>query len=345
MFRPLSQQLRARLRARVLEFKGLKGLCLVAKEGFNGTVSGEAEDIIAFKNMLRGFLGAGLDFKDSTFKQHPFKKLKCKIKPHIVPVFSGMEARVCGVENAEGSGWEPGEVKSLNGGTNEANTCRLAAGAGGVNTGRAALGAAGYLEPKEWERVLASGEYDYLLDVRNGYECDVGAFSGARHFGLRHFKDWGRAFGVFSKKHGLGSGSKVLMYCTGGVRCERAADFMRGKGFSNVHQLKGGILRYLETQKQTASCTRFEGECFVFDGRVAVDNNLGVKGRWGICVWTGQPGDKKSVCVHCGAKYVVCSEYARRAKESLCSKNCAHHRALGHKFRRAHRDSCKTHLS
>ncbi len=127
-----------------------------------------------------------------------------------------------------------------------------------------------YVEAKDWNTLIDDPNI-VLIDTRNSYEFGVGTFKGAldphtESFG--EFPDWVRAH-LADKKQ-----AKIAMFCTGGIRCEKASSFMRHEGFENVFHLKGGILKYLEDVK--AEDSRWEGGCFVFDERVAVGHGLRV---------------------------------------------------------------------
>lgn len=125
-----------------------------------------------------------------------------------------------------------------------------------------------YVAPKDWDKVIADPDV-LLLDTRNDYECAIGSFRGAVDPSLtsfRQFPQWVRD-NLDKNKH-----RKVAMFCTGGIRCEKASSYLLEQGFENVVHLKGGILKYLEEVPQESSS--WEGECFVFDERVAVDHAL-----------------------------------------------------------------------
>ena len=108
-----------------------------------------------------------------------------------------------------------------------------------------------------------------VVDVRNRYEIGVGAFPGAIDPGIRHFRD----FPAFARERfDVQPKPPVALYCTGGIRCEKASAWLLNVGFEEVYQLDGGILRYLETVP--AEQNRWRGECFVFDQRVSVDAEL-----------------------------------------------------------------------
>jgi len=107
-----------------------------------------------------------------------------------------------------------------------------------------------------------------LLDTRNDYEVNIGTFENARHLNIQSFRDFPQAV---TEQLGEELRAKPLvMFCTGGIRCEKAASFLQQQGFQDVYQLDGGILRYLEK----VGSSHFDGECFVFDQRVALGGDL-----------------------------------------------------------------------
>ena len=123
------------------------------------------------------------------------------------------------------------------------------------------------LPAKELKQWLDEGRPFTLLDVRNDYEVDLGTFAGAEAIGVDHFRDFPEAARRWRPKC---KSEPVVMFCTGGIRCEKAGPFMEQVGFENIYQLDGGILKYFEVCGQE----HFDGECFVFDKRVAVDGQL-----------------------------------------------------------------------
>lgn len=123
--------------------------------------------------------------------------------------------------------------------------------------------------PAEWNRLIADPE-TLVIDTRNRYEIDVGRFPGAVDPGTDSFRD----FPSFVDERLAGERDRpIAMYCTGGIRCEKATAMMREMGFERVYQLEGGILGYLDEMADSPD-NRWEGECFVFDSRVAVDRRL-----------------------------------------------------------------------
>ncbi len=139
-----------------------------------------------------------------------------------------------------------------------------------------------YLEPEEWNELIADPTV-VTIDTRNDYEVRVGKFKGAVNPGTDDFT----SFAEYVKTHLAGQEERpVAMYCTGGIRCERATAWLKQKGFTQVYHLKGGILRYLERMPKERSL--WEGDCFVFDYRVAVDHDL-KPAKWKIDPETSDP--------------------------------------------------------
>jgi UPF0176 protein len=130
------------------------------------------------------------------------------------------------------------------------------------------LGNGTHVSPEEWNRIITD-EATIVLDARNDYEFRTGSFQGALNPGTRHFSELPE---FVADKLDPSLHKKVAMYCTGGIRCEKFAPYMKQLGFENVYQLEGGILRYLEEVDDGASL--WNGECFVFDSRVSVDSGL-----------------------------------------------------------------------
>ena len=130
-----------------------------------------------------------------------------------------------------------------------------------------------YIEPKNWNKFIKNKDV-ILIDVRKSMEFKLGTFKYANDPNIENFMQ----FPSFFKK--LNKNKKIAIFCTGGIRCEKAANFLQKKGFKEVHQLKGGILNYLNTIKKNKSLWR--GECFVFDKRVSLKHKL-IPGNYIIC--------------------------------------------------------------
>ncbi|WP_454631278.1 oxygen-dependent tRNA uridine(34) hydroxylase TrhO [Bradyrhizobium cenepequi] len=130
-----------------------------------------------------------------------------------------------------------------------------------------------YVDPAEWNALIADPD-TLVIDTRNAFEVAMGTFEGAVDPGIRsfgQFKDFA-ASELDPARH-----RKIAMFCTGGIRCEKASSFLLARGFGEVYHLKGGILKYLEEMPEQES--RWRGECFVFDERVALRHGLRERGN------------------------------------------------------------------
>jgi len=125
-----------------------------------------------------------------------------------------------------------------------------------------------YVDPKDWNDLITDPDV-ILIDTRNDYEVEIGTFKGALNPDTQTFREFPQ---WVEDNRGNLNKPKVAMFCTGGIRCEKASSFMKQNGFEDVYHLKGGILKYLETQPEKESL--WEGDCFVFDQRVAVKHGL-----------------------------------------------------------------------
>jgi UPF0176 protein len=132
-----------------------------------------------------------------------------------------------------------------------------------------------YVEPKDWNEIISDPEV-LVLDTRNDYEVAIGTFQRALNPNTQSFRE----FPQFVEQFDPVRHKKVAMFCTGGIRCEKASAYMLQQGFDTVYHLKGGILKYLE--EVPAEQSLWQGECFVFDHRVAVNHEL-EKGSHDLC--------------------------------------------------------------
>lgn len=159
-----------------------------------------------------------------------------------------------------------------------------------------------YIDPEDWNDLISDPD-TILIDTRNDYEVAIGTFEGARDpktKTFREFPDWVR------QQKDLGKKTKIAMFCTGGIRCEKSTAFMKQEGFEDVFHLKGGILKYLENVEPEDS--KWHGDCFVFDERVSVGHGL-VQGDYDQCHACRMPlseeekrlntYEKGISCLHC----------------------------------------------
>ena len=155
-----------------------------------------------------------------------------------------------------------------------------------------------YVSAAEWNELLERDNL-ILVDTRNDYEVELGSFEGALNpetSAFREFDDWTRTNLEECKSR------PIAMFCTGGIRCEKATSLLLSRGFTEVYHLKGGILRYLETVDESTS--KWRGECFVFDDRVSLKHGL-APGSASMCRQCGRPiaGGRltadKAECLRC----------------------------------------------
>lgn len=145
---------------------------------------------------------------------------------------------------------------------------------------RAAVGR--YVQPKDWNALIQAPDVA-VIDTRNAYEVAIGTFQGAEDPGtdsFGQFPQWWEA-----NKDRL-KGKRIAMFCTGGIRCEKSTNYLMSQGVEDVFHLKGGILKYLEEVPEADST--WQGECYVFDGRVSVGHGL-AQGSYGMCHACGRP--------------------------------------------------------
>lgn len=174
-----------------------------------------------------------------------------------------------------------------------------------------------HLSPQEWNQVLKSEQEILIIDTRNWYETKIGTFKNAVNPRTDQFSE----FPKFMEENAYDKNKKVLIFCTGGIRCERGILELQRQGFTDVYQLEGGILNYLKE----FSNDQFEGECFVFDHRVAVDQKLKPTEKYDLCPHCGQPADILVHCQRCDTKTSICEDCKLLEWKNLtCSKNCAY---------------------
>jgi UPF0176 protein len=223
------QALRDRLEADA-RARGLKGTVLIATEGINLSLAGPDAAIQAWLGALRADPRfSALELKTHHTAKPPFQRLRVKVNPEIIRM--------------------------------------------NQPTVRPQAGRAPAVDAATLARWLQAGRCDagrevVMLDTRNGFEVDAGAFEGAIDWRLAKFSDFPAALQAHQAEL---QGKTVVSYCTGGIRCEKAALWMAEAGVDNVVQLDGGILRYFE---QAPGAPGWRGDCFVFDERSGLDAAL-----------------------------------------------------------------------
>ena len=232
--------------------QGLQGSIVLAAEGINGTLAGPPEAVLAFEQALQqaavaGGVFAGMAFKHSGCVSAPFGRLKVSVKPQTVALDWPALATDPPLPSPGAQGL-PGQ---------------------GAHALQHASGDASHLAPLAWRALLARSDR-VLLDNRNHFEYRLGHFRGAVDPQVHNFRDF-VDYVQAEAPAWRAAGRPVAMYCTGGIRCDKTAPWLRSLGLQ-VWQLDGGILNYFA---QLADADQdWQGECFVFDKRIALDSRL-----------------------------------------------------------------------
>jgi UPF0176 protein len=155
------------------------------------------------------------------------------------------------------------------------------------------------IEPKDWNKLILKKD-TVLIDTRKNFEFKVGTFKGSINPELNNFRDFPQYFKTLKKNQNIG------MFCTGGIRCEKASAYLKKKGFKNVYQLKGGIINYLDNVKKKDSL--WSGDCFVFDNRVSIKHGL-------------KPGNLK-ICPGCRNPIKLSERKSNFYEQGVSCPNC-----------------------
>ncbi|MFD2170373.1 rhodanese-related sulfurtransferase [Tumebacillus lipolyticus] len=179
-----------------------------------------------------------------------------------------------------------------------------------------------HLSPQEWREALQQEDV-IIIDGRNDYEYDIGHFKGALRPEVKttkEFPDWVR------KNLAEHKDKKILMYCTGGIRCEKFSGFMLQEGFADVNQLHGGIIKYSKDEEVQGDL--FDGKCYVFDERISVPINRREDRVIGTCHHCGKAEDRYVNCANpfCHLQHICCEECETKFRRS-CSDECREHPA------------------
>jgi|TARA_B100000787_G_scaffold34764_1_gene24133 UPF0176 protein len=188
-----------------------------------------------------------------------------------------------------------------------------------------------HIDPKKWDKIINDKKY-LIIDTRNNYEVSIGSFKNAINPKTKSFKEFPESI----EKLNIDKNQPIAMFCTGGIRCEKASSFLLKNGYKNVSQLDGGILNYLEVKKNDRS-TSWKGECFVFDNRVAVNNKLD-KGTYEQCYGCRHPITKQDIklksykkgatckyCIDLKSKTKIQSSSTRQNQIDIAEKNNMKH--------------------
>ena len=205
-----------------------------------------------------------------------------------------------------------------------------------INTGN-------YVDPLDWNSLLKEDK-TIVIDTRNHYEVEIGTFDKAlnpRTNSFREFPAW--VAGTLERMPDIHKDSKIAMFCTGGIRCEKATSYLKKRGYKNVFHLEGGILKYFEDVSGEENL--WNGECFVFDNRVSLKKDL-QPGEYLMCHACGMPlaqtdlGSKKYLPgLHCPKCYGTHSEkQVKRFKDRQRQMELSNLRGLKHLGGRAKHD-------
>ena len=174
-----------------------------------------------------------------------------------------------------------------------------------------------YVEPDEFRELLREEDDDtVILDVRSNYEHKVGRFKNAITMDIENFRDFPDKIDELEAYRN----KKIVTYCTGGIKCEKASAYLLEQGFENVYQLHGGIIKYgIEAEGEN-----FEGKCYVFDNRITTEVNKVNPTTISKCYVTGKPSDRMVNCANptCN-KHIPMSEEGAAKYQGCCSEECA----------------------
>ncbi|MVN85565.1 rhodanese-related sulfurtransferase [Deinococcus sp. HMF7620] len=177
-----------------------------------------------------------------------------------------------------------------------------------------------YVAAQDWNALITAPDV-VVIDTRNRYEVKAGTFEGAVNPEIDSFREFPAWLDAHADEL---SGKRVAMFCTGGIRCEKSTSLLRARGYQDVFHLQGGILKYLEDVPETQS--RWQGECFVFDGRVTVGHGLreGGAAMCHSCGWPLTPEERDHLqyeegvsCQHCHAQTTAAQKAAFRDRQRL----------------------------
>lgn len=253
--------------------ESIRGSILLSHEGINASVSGSRSKIDAFKKFLLKDAKFGeIFFKEDKIFEHPFEKIKVKVKKEIVSFNFPVELK---------------------------------------NVGRH-ISAEEFSDLYDSEKNLK--ENVVVLDARNNYEYEVGRFKDAIHLDLDFFREFPKKISQIENK----KNKKIVMYCTGGIRCEKASAYLKSNGFADVSQLNQGIIQFCKESSDSI----WEGKCFVFDKRMVSDINSG-ETPISFCKTCKKECDFQRNCrnVDCDLLYISCLNCEKKLS-GCCNEEC-----------------------
>ena len=293
----------------------LKGRIIIAKEGINGTVSGIKENCEKYMQFLKSDARfKNIEFKIDEHQGHVFKKLNARVKPELVSLgFPELDPN-----KKTGVYLEPNEFKRLIHSPPLPPSPPKSPQRGDFPTplpkGKGDSKSDGKVPPSGGFRGAGRGAV-VVLDVRNNVEHKIGKFKNAVTLNIDHFRD----FTSKVKELERYKNCRILTYCTGGIRCEKASAYLIQQGFKDVYQLHGGIINYgyKEGGKD------FDGSCYVFDSRIAVDVNKVNPVVISRCYICDSTCDRMVNCANpeCNLHVPICCKCSEDY-EGACSKAC-----------------------
>ena len=159
-----------------------------------------------------------------------------------------------------------------------------------------------YIHPSGWDDIIFDKDTK-VIDVRNMYEIKIGKFKNSINPLTNTFREFPKKI----NKLNLSKKDKIAMYCTGGIRCEKASAYLKNQGYRNIYQLEGGILNYLRYKININKSSQWKGHCFVFDDRVAINNKLS-KSKYLQCYGCRRPIKEKDTLSKYYIKGVSCHQ-------------------------------------
>ena len=201
----------------------------------------------------------------------------------------------------------------------------------GINNVNSRINHSTYVNATKWNKLILDSKVN-ILDVRNKYETKIGKFKNSIDFKSNSFREFPKIF----KSLEIGKDETIAMYCTGGIRCEKASSYLFNQGYKNIVQLNGGIINYLQEIKNKGG-NLWKGDCFVFDNRVAIDKNL-KPGKYFQCHGCRHPITKKDMqskkfkkgvycpyCFNTRTKKQIKSSETRQKQIDLAEQSNLHH--------------------
>jgi UPF0176 protein len=279
-FTPIPDPETMRLWQRALcEKLNLTGRILISKHGINGTLGGDIESLKTYIKETKQFAGfKGTTFKWSDGTRAHFPKLSVRVRDEIVTFGAADELRV---------------------------------------DERGVVGGGKHLKPEEVHKLVQErGDDVVFFDGRNAYEAAVGKFKNAVVPGIRHTRDFAKE--LEDPKYNDIKDKPVVTYCTGGIRCEVLSSLMKNRGFKEVYQIDGGIVKYGEKYGDDGL---WEGSLYVFDDRMGMKFSDHAK-NIGVCVHCGGKTSNYENCANkaCNELIIVCENCKRRTLCTECAK-------------------------